>query len=412
MRVVYCVSYFRNFTGGQRSLAQLVRNLPPSVEALVLFPSEGSVPDAMRALGLPVVVLPAPSGLNAFEQSLLSSSRAAKLRHARDYVRYSLEVCRTLRRHRPDLVHCNETRSLFLFGLGARLARLPVVWHVRGGTLLGGRPALRRAARRIATQTVTVCEALRQELDDDVPIQVIYNGVSEPDEPEDAIHPAELRQFLAARGVARDDAFLLLTASSLVPYKGLHHLVEALSMLRRSPPLGSSVLFWVALGDTGSNEKRRYQASLRALAEGAGVDRDVLWAGWQEDATLWMRACDVVVLPSVAHERLRLPNGTPVEVTGSEGFPRTILEALSVGRPTIASRVAGVGEALTHEREGLLTPPGDPVALAEAIRRLVEDPVLRQRLGANARARARAFSVEATVDATVGLYNAVLARRA
>ena len=408
LKVVYCVAYFENFTGGQRSLTHLVTNLPPRVEAVVLVPGEGGVAQGMRAHGVRVRVVPAPERLNVFEQALVRASLRQKAMIVVDYLRFTLRVRQAVRSERADVVHCNETRSVLFFGLGARLAGRPVVWHIRGGTLLTGRWALRALAQRVATRVVSVCDALHDEVDRRVPVQTIYNGVPRFRPPSGPSASAELGRFLRGRGVDRSRAFCLLTASSLVPYKGLHHVVEAMGILRRSDVRLERDVYWVVLGDANSPEKQRYRSVLEHLAEREGVAQNILWAGWQEHAAVWMHQCDAVLLPSVAEEEMRLPDGARLRVVGTEGFPRIVLEAMSVGRPVIASRVAGVEEASRHLREAILVPPGDAEAIATAIRLLIDDPGLYRRLSTGGLERSESFSIETMVDATVQLYDGLV----
>jgi glycosyltransferase involved in cell wall biosynthesis len=69
-----------------------------------------------------------------------------------------------------------------------------------------------------------------------------------------------------------------------------------------------------------------------------------------------------------------------------EGIPVALMEAMAAGLPVVASRLSGIPELVTDGKSGLLTPPGDVAALAAAIRRLHDDPALRERLGRAARA--------------------------
>jgi glycosyltransferase involved in cell wall biosynthesis len=85
-------------------------------------------------------------------------------------------------------------------------------------------------------------------------------------------------------------------------------------------------------------------------------------------------AADVVVVPSV------------VDSAGNvDGLPNTLLEALAAGRAVVASRVAGIPDVVVDGQNGLLVPEKDPTALAAALRRLVEEPKTRARLGDAAR---------------------------
>jgi glycosyltransferase involved in cell wall biosynthesis len=98
-----------------------------------------------------------------------------------------------------------------------------------------------------------------------------------------------------------------------------------------------------------------------------------------------------------------------VPSVGAETFGNVVTEAMSRGRAVIASRLGGIVDIIEDGESGLLVPPGDDVALAAAIQRLIEDPLTRERLGEAARVRARRFSAAAVLPRFEALYRDVLA---
>lgn len=121
--------------------------------------------------------------------------------------------------------------------------------------------------------------------------------------------------------------------------------------------------------------------------------RDVPWG---ESAIDHLASFDVFVLPS------RL-----------EGFPVTIMEAMLAGVPVVATDVGSVRESVTDGESGLVVRPEDPAALAAAIRRLIDDPDLREAMGTEARRRGvERFTVAATVDSYLSLYDEILSAKA
>lgn len=117
----------------------------------------------------------------------------------------------------------------------------------------------------------------------------------------------------------------------------------------------------------------------------------VVDAGWQSQAVLpdLLRACDIVVCPTVAEEALG----------------RTAVEAMGAGRPVVASRIGGLSFTVLDEATGLLCPPGDVAALARQLRRLLDHPELRQRCGAAGRQRfLERYTWEATLPQYVALF--------
>ena len=92
-----------------------------------------------------------------------------------------------------------------------------------------------------------------------------------------------------------------------------------------------------------------------------------------------------------------------------EGFGLTLIEAMAAGKPVIGTRMGAVSDIIRHEVDGLLVPPEDPVALAEAIARLLQDHALAERLGRAARTRVREqFSLERMTSEIEAVYHDVL----
>jgi len=98
--------------------------------------------------------------------------------------------------------------------------------------------------------------------------------------------------------------------------------------------------------------------------------------------------------------------GSDVFVLASrqEGLPVTLMEATSVGMPIVATAVGGVPQVVTDGVDGLIVPPGDPVALADALERVVSDPGLRARLGSAAKVKSAMFDVTAASREIEGIY--------
>ena len=188
-------------------------------------------------------------------------------------------------------------------------------------------------------------------------------------------HGVELARFPATRSnrsnrsnasnrPSGDRPVRLLAVGRLVAKKGFGVLVEAMSLLDR--PVRLTVVGTGRLHDELTDQVHR-------LGLGAVVDL----AGGRTHASLpqeYARA-DVVVVPSV------------VDASGDrDGLPNVVLEAMASGRPVVASDVAAVATAVAHGRTGLLVPPGDPAALADALRCLVDDPVRCRAMGREGRA--------------------------
>ena len=161
--------------------------------------------------------------------------------------------------------------------------------------------------------------------------------------------------------------------------KGVDTLVEAMGILGRRPT-GAPLLAMVGEG--------ALREELVARARVLGVEDRIRFVGKapHDEVPWWMAAGDVFVLASL-----------------SEGLPTVVCEAMAAGRPVVATAVDGTPEIVDHGHTGLLVPPGDPPALAEALGRLVDTPELRERMGALA--HARAFTWERNARAMVDIYS-------
>ncbi|GAA2241693.1 glycosyltransferase [Streptomyces amakusaensis] len=303
-----------------------------------------------------------------------------------------LAAGRLIRRGRPHLVHAHSAKA----GLAARLAvrgRVPTVFqpHAWSFEAVAGRAARaaltwERYATRWSTRTLCVSESERragERAGIAARWAVIRNGVDLGHfAPADGLAPEDdRRQARASLAALRDvpaDAPLVVCVGRLCRQKGQDTLLTAWPRVLARVP------------------------AARLLLVGDGPDREhlvrdappgVLFAGAVPDTGPWLRAADLLVLPS-----------------RWEGMALAPLEAMACGRPVVVTDVGGAGESLPpgHRRHSLV-PPGDPGALAAAVAALLTDAGLRAALGGEARAHVRATGdVRTTAAAVLDLYRDLL----
>lgn len=271
------------------------------------------------------------------------------------------------------------TSHVIPFGVVAYLNRLitkkpyVVILHGLDYELAQRSPRKRRLAHRVlnrAQALVTNSEWLKRKIASYV-----------PNAPIAVVYPAVADRIIANAnsGEAHVEAapFTFLTVARLIERKGHLRVLAAIAAL---PEAMRNNLRYRIVGDGPMAESITAEISRLGLAGIVTISSDVT------DAELpnAYRAADCFIMPVVD-----LPEDR-------EGFGTVYLEAAAFGLPSIASNLPGIDEAVLDGRTGLLVREGDPGALTAAMRRLMEDEPLRQRLGENARLRAvREFSREA-----------------
>lgn len=178
---------------------------------------------------------------------------------------------------------------------------------------------------------------------------------------------------------------LVVHVGNIRPYKGQDNLIAAAVILKGLSPD-------VSIVSVGGEKHRGDMDRMVALAEQRGVGDTIRFLGRRADAERYLAAADVVVNPSQV-----------------EGLPLTVLEALALARPVVATDVGGVGTVVIHERTGLLVPPDDPKALAEAIHRALIDPDAKMWGEAGAELIARDHGIAEMVRGYEQIYRELLA---
>jgi glycosyltransferase involved in cell wall biosynthesis len=287
-----------------------------------------------------------------------------------------LHLVRVLRKGRTELVHTHGHFGVNVAGrVAGRLAGARVLSHMhienvfRAGAGRAAQIALDNATARLCFAIVAVSEATRQSLErQGYPRQrlvTIHNGI-EPAGP--------------AQPVTLADGPTVLEVARLAEVKGQRLLLRALQHLD-----ATAVLVGRDLEASGA-----YEQELRADAERLGVAERVIFAGQRDDVPGLMAGCAVVCLPS-----------------SLEGLPLVILEAMAQARPVVATAVGGTPELVVDGVTGLLVPPGDADALAQALGTVLGNAELARQLGEAGRERVVAeFSADATAGRVLGLYTA------
>ncbi|EFO33531.1 glycosyl transferase, group 1 family [Roseibium sp. TrichSKD4] len=235
---------------------------------------------------------------------------------------------------------------------------------------------LHRFMTAVLGNSLEVIKDLRSEGVAESKLGLIYNALA-PGELAIAPDKNSRRDLLELP----NDALVLVKVANLIPYKGHRDLIDALALVDRNIP-------WHLLcigGDSG------ILGELQAHAEKLGISDRIVWLGRRADVERFLKIADIGVLAS--HE---------------EGFSNSILEYMAAQLPVIVTRVGGAAEAIKDGETGILVPPHNPPALAEAIVRLA-DPEIRRSMGKAGREQLISkFSYDKCIENYETLYRSLM----
>jgi len=351
--------------GAQESYTGLLLRLDRSAyEVRALSLSSGSAVQRLRRLGLEVEVID-------------EADDEAAVRELTAY----------LVRNEIDLLHAHMYRAEVVGARAAMAAGTAVVMatvhssRVRPVEDIATLAALTPVMDRLIVPSASIVAKVRAEGRGGASFSVIPNGV-DLDRFDLPVAACALRREI---GIP-DGAPLLGIVARLELEKGHRYLIDAMPAILRGTPET-----WLVIVGEGSldAELRAQAAALPAPAR----DR-VVFTGRREDVAAITGDVDIAVLPSLRE---------------AQGI--SILEAMARRKPVVASAVGGIPEVLTNGLDGLLVPPADPAALAQACVRLACSPELRTRMGEAGRATVEArFSLDAMVRQIEDVYDEELVR--
>jgi glycosyltransferase involved in cell wall biosynthesis len=291
-------------------------------------------------------------------------------------------LSRAIQQLQPDVVHAHDPHGVAMAALALSMSTMPakpplvasrrVDFHLRGS-------ALSRWKYRQVDCFICASEAIRTML--------IGDGVAA--ERTVTVHDGILLGPAAAAPVAPLHEELGLphgspivgNVAALVPHKGQKHLIEAASLVVRQVPDARFVI----AGEGELRESLEHQ--IRHLA----LEKHVILAGFRPDILSVHKAFDIFVMSSV-----------------TEGLGTSVLDAMACGRPVVGTQAGGIPEVIDDGVTGMLVPPRDHRAMADAIVKLLKDPGLRERMGAAGLALATArFSAERMVQDTLRVYDRI-----
>lgn len=371
IRLLLFATDFR-FGGTERHLVTLAKSLDPTRfdVRIACFRAEGEFRRQLDDSAIPISTYPIRSlyGLDCLH---------ARFNFARDLVRQRIDVVDAFGFY-PALFAVPEVR----------VARVRLVVSIRdnGDLWTPTQRRLLRVASRLADRVLVNARIVRSRLVgegyDRSRIEVIPNGIDLA-----RFHPGGGRHSLRREFDLPRDAALVgvvarLNRSGGVEIKGIRHFLEAAALVARER---EDVRFLVV----GEGNCR---AELEARARELGLSSRVVFTGFRFDVAGVLSELAVAAVPSL-----------------TEATSNSLLEAMAVGVPVVATRVGGNPEVVDDGVTGLIVPPSDSAALASAIGRVLDDPALALRLARAERRRIETrYSLDRMIDATQRAYASVV----
>lgn len=305
-------------------------------------------------------------------------------------------LLRIIRSEQPDVLHVNSSKAGGMGALAGRMCKVPNIVYTSHGwafnedrglvsKLLVG--FLHWLTILLSHQTICVSEGLRAQMRWPVvrkKMVVIHNGRA----PFDTYSRSEARLQLCKELSEEFDLKAYqkdiwgVTVAELHPIKRHETTIAALANIIKEHPHYRHVL----IGEDTSPDKR-YRQKLMRLVHSFKLQQHVFFAGNVHEAARFLKAFDLFVLASK-----------------SEALAYVVIEACQAGLPIVATKVGGIPEIVTDQKDGILVPPNNPFALGKAIRLLLDDTKMRNALAKAALEKGQYFTLERMVYETIVVY--------
>ncbi|MBW3635201.1 MAG: glycosyltransferase [Armatimonadetes bacterium] len=379
------------WSGGEISLFNLVTHLNQEKwKPLVVLFEDGPLYSKLLEAGIETKLILLDPRVSKKRKDTLGAKSVLRLRELRVICRFCYRLARLMRREKATIVHCNSLKADILGGIAGKMARVPVIWHVRDRIADDYLPrpvvfGFRWAARLLGVTVIAVSNAVGKTLHFPQTTQpslfkkVIYNGV--------VVHDGLSSPHL----LKGETTATIGMVGRISPWKGQHIFIEAAARVHQRFPQ----YHFQIIGSTLFGEEE-YEKQIRAQAVQLELENVLEWTGFRGDINQLLHEMEVFVHAS----------------TTGEPFGQVIVEAMLAGKPVVATNGGGVPEIVQEGQTGLLVPMNDAQSMAEAIIWLIENPEKGRQLGQAGRARAlEHFSIQKTAEKIEGIYSELLKDR-
>ena len=417
-RVLY-IDHTSAMGGGEVALLNLVKYLDRrQYVPVVLLLQDGPLHAKLLEAGIETHLYCVAGSVLGARKDTLGLQTLMQLRDVRQACGAVFGVAKLIRRLNVELVHTNSLKSDIIGGLAARLCRKLVIWHVRDRIdddylpgpvvhafriltkfiptwVIANSGATLNTLRRRSRSSAAIPSGIAFDSKEDLVwresgtiggrtgVRVVHDGtIAAPQSSAALPTPQEDPQPLRAGPPC------VALVGRITRWKGQHVFLQAAAWTHRRFPEVRFQIVGAALFD-----EKEYEAEIHALALKLGTQGYVEFLGFRANIPQYMAGIDLLVHAS----------------TTGEPFGQVLIEAMSLGKPVVATNGGGVPEIVVHGETGLLVPMDDGVAMAEAICQILADPQAAARMGERGRQRVgEQFTIGHTVQKVQKVYDQLL----
>ena len=386
--------------GGEIALLHLASHLDRSrFTPIVLLSSPGELHVRLQQAKIETYLLELHPAIVHTRKDSLGKSSLLRLKDMARIFGYSLRLTHFIRKHRIDIVHTNSLKSDVFGGAAARLAGVPVVWHVRDRIENDYLPAsvvrvFRWLCCHLPNFVIVNSQATLDTLTlpEGKPAAIVYSG-----QKYHIVHDGVIagRNSAVRTTVACDDpvgeTFRIGLVGRISPWKGQDIFIQAARKVCVQYPAARFLIIGAPLFG-----EEAYETELHALVTRNGLERHVEFLGFREDIPELIASLSILVHAS----------------TVPEPFGQVVIEGMAAGKPIVATRGGGVKEIIVEGETGLLVEMGSVDEMTAAICTLLANPVRSEKMGRAAQfAVQQNFTIEQTAARVEAVYKTLMANK-
>jgi len=395
MKTIVYFDHTALMSGGEIALLHLLRHIDTvRFHPIVVLSEDGPLHARLLEAGVETHIILLDETVGDTRKDSLNLRSLLKPRAALSVLRYACRLARFLKKHNAQLLHTNSLKADVIGGIAGRLARVPVIWHLRDRIAIDYLPAaavtgFRWLARLLPTCILTNSQATLLALEPRATqhqaivkagplgtiLQVVHDGIPTDEEVTEVSTACACGPRIGLVG-------------RLSPWKGQHIFLEAAAVVHQQFPKAHFQIIGSAM--FGEEE---YEAKVREQCKTLGLSDCVEFTGFRKDVPDLIHQLDVLVHAS----------------TIGEPFGQVVVEGMVAGKPVVATNGGGVPEIVQDGVTGWLVPMGESAPMAAAIVKLLEDAEGAKKMGAAGRQRVKDhFSIALTARRVEAVYDRML----